>query len=433
MRTRNWSPLSRLVPLLRHLQPLSLLWSASVLVAVMNFLATLLIVAKASPDTFAAYAVGLSVLMIGSNWSDAGLASTLQVLATQPGNDRRGIEQYKKVGLRYAKRIVPLGLSITVGLTGVLFFKSQVFHAQGNFYLLAAFAVIGVVAARTSFWNALLYSSGNFKRSSIVQAVPAVMRVILIGAAITVTGLNFGLLMVLTLLPVVLGWGLSRYAWWRTIVAMPCASGGQQSEAETNAEVWRFLKPTMASVIFNSMSYNITLLGASFFTTGVSIAAYGAFLRLNQIVVMFVGPLNQYASRLLRLTPDAPTRWSRSTVYIVGALVGYCLYAVLAMTGYRFLSIYFDHFSLNHPVEFLVFLLYACFGYLFTLLDSILTAYGNATHRPIGTGLVCGINILLILIVRPTSLLAMVLVDALSMFIAFVYYCYVYLSARFKR
>ena len=88
--------MSGLVPLARHLQPLALLWSASVLVAGMNFLATLLIVAKASPDTFAAYAVGLSVLMIGSNWSDAGLASTLQVLATQPGNDRRAIGAVQK-------------------------------------------------------------------------------------------------------------------------------------------------------------------------------------------------------------------------------------------------------------------------------------------------------------------------------------------------
>ena len=126
--------MSGLVPLARHLQPLALLWSASVLVAGMNFLATLLIVAKASPDTFAAYTVGLSVLMIASNWSDAGLVNTLQVLATQPGNDRERLEQYKKVGLRYAMRIVPIGVVIVLGLAGVLFFQSQVFHAQGNFY-----------------------------------------------------------------------------------------------------------------------------------------------------------------------------------------------------------------------------------------------------------------------------------------------------------
>jgi O-antigen/teichoic acid export membrane protein len=416
------------VPLTRHLQPLALLWSASVLVAGMNFLATLLIVAKASPDTFAAYAVGLSVLMIGSNWSDAGLASTLQVLATQPGNDRRGLEQYKEVGLRYAKRIVPLGLSITVGLTGVLFSKSQVFHAQGNFYLLAAFAVIGVLAARTSFWNALLYSSGNFKRSSIVQAVPAVVRVILIGTAITLTGLNFGLLMVLTLLPVLLGWGLARYAWWRTIAAMPCPSG-QQRDVETNAEVWRFLKPTMASVIFNSVSYNITLLGASFFTTGVSIAGYGLFQRINQAIVVLIGPLNTYVGRQLYMASPVERR-HKGRLYLVAGTSIYMIYGFVAVFIYWLLRQHVHHYSLNFQVEFIVFLLSNLFGFLFGMLDTVLVSTRTADHRIFGSFLFICLNTLLILILHPDNLLLMVIIDATCVLPSVVYYGYLFMRKR---
>jgi len=391
----------------------------------MNFLATLLIVAKASPDTFAAYTVGLSVLMLAANWSDAGLANTLQVLATQYGNERERLEQYKKVGLRYAMRIVPIGFALLLGLAAILYFQSQVFRSQDSFYLLAAFAVIGVVAARTSFWNALLYSSGNFKRSSIVQAVPAVVRVILIVAAITITGLNFGLLMVLTLLPVVLGWGLSWYAWWRTIVAMPCASG-QQSEAETSAEVWRFLKPTMASVIFNSLSYNITLLGASFFTTGVAIAGYGIFLRLNQVISIFLGVLTAYVARQLRLMPSLAVRKQRGIVFIIGALLIYLAYTLVAMATYRVLSLHIHHYSLDYLLEFAVFLFGSGIGYTTVILDAVLASFGRADHRLLGSAALVGLNAVLILLMRPNNLFLMVIIDTLSILPTLFYYVWVF-------
>ena len=417
--------MSGLVPLTRHLQPLTLLGAAAVLVGGTNVLSTLLIVARTSPDVYAAYTVGLSILMLASNWSDAGLASTLQVLATQPGNDRRGLEQYKEVGLRYAKRIVPLGLSITVGLTGILFFQSQVFQAQGNFYLLAAFAVTGVVAARTGFWNALLYSSGNFKESSAVQAIPAVARVIFILIAIIVTGLNFGVLLMVTLLPAVLGWGLARFAWRRSILATPCGRA-QESEAETDLRVRQFLKPTLMSVVFNSVSYNVTLLGTSFFTAGVPIAVYGIFLRLNQIISTFSGVLIPYKARQLRLGPSETSRKRKGVLFIGSGLVIYLAYSLLAMFAYQILGKYVRHYSLDYPFEFAIFLFYNGVGHVVVMLDAVLASFGCVSHRLLGSAMLGIINTALVPLLRPKSLLLMLTIDTASIFPTMLYYAWVF-------
>lgn len=407
----------------QHLKPLTVLWSASILLSGMNLLATLLIVAEASPELYAMYTIGLSILMLASNWTDAGLASTLTVLATQSGQERERLERYKQVGFRYAIKIIPIGFVMVLGLTGLVFFQSQVFHAQDNFFVLAAFALIGVVTARTSFWNALLYASGNFKKSSVVQAAPAVARVILIGIAITITGLSFNLLVVLTLLPVAIGWGLSRHAWRRTVMAMPCALI-KQSEAETNAEVWGFLKPTMMSVAFNTLSYNMTLLGASFFTTGVSIAAYGVFWRFNQAIVVLVAPLNAYVGRQLRIVASVSERKRKGTAYLAAGVLGYMVYGLVAFTAYLLLGQYLNHYSLDYPLEFFVFLLSILLGYIFVMLDTVLSSTGSASHRILGALLYCGLNTLLILVLRPDNLLIMVIIDTVSLLPAVGYYLY---------
>lgn len=422
MWTRYSPRLGTFVSMTRHLKPLALLWSASALVSGMNFLGMLLIIANVSTDVFAAYTVGLSILMLASTWSDSGLARTLQVLAAQSGNERERLEQYKKIGVRYATRIVPIGFVIVFGLAGALFLQSQIFHAQGGFYLLAAFAVVGVVTARTGFWNALLYASGHFKRSSIVQAMPAVIRVILIGAAIATTELNFGMLMLLTLLPAVLGWSLAQYEWRRSLVTMQCAPI-QRSEAETSAEVWKFLKPTMASVIFNSLSYNITLLGASFFASGISIAGYGLFQRFNQIIVVLIGPLNTYIGRQLYMTSPVERRHKGRLYLIVGTSI-YMIYGFLAFFGYGLLGQHIQHYGFNFPVEFSVFLLSNLFGYLFVMLDTVMTSTGTADHRFWGTLLYVSAKALLILVLRPDNLLSMVIIDATSILPSIGYYGY---------
>lgn len=425
----TWQPLRRWVSLAQHLKPLSLLWSTSVLVAGTNLLTTLLIVAKASSDVYAAYTVGLSVLMLATNWTDVGLASTLQVLATQPSNDRGQLEQYKKVGLRYAGRIVPIGFIAVLGLATVLYFQSQVFRPEDSFYVLVAFGVVGVVTVRTNFWSTFLYASGIFKKWSAVQAAPAVTRVILIVAAIAVTGLSFGTLLVATLLPAMLGWGLARYAWSRTILAMP-SGPSQESEAETDARVWQFLKPTLASVVFNSISYNVTLLGSSFFTAGVSIAAYGVFARLNQVIVVLVGPLNVYLGRQLRMVVSAPERKRKGTVYLAAGVLVYMVYGILAFTAYLLLSQYLNHYSLDYPLEFFVFLLSNLLGYMFVMLDTVLSSTGAASHRFLGALLYCGVNASLIAILRPGNLLIMVIIDTVSPLPAVGYYLYRFINKR---
>ena len=413
-----------LVSMSQHLKPLAGLWSAGMVTAGMNFLATLLIIAQTPAYTYASYTVALSILMLSAGWTDGGLSGTLSVLAVQPGNEREKLALYRRVGRKYAWRIVPVAYLVVVGIALVILRYSQVFRGQTTLIMLAAFGAIGIASSRAAFYGSLLHACGKFRQYNIVQVSPPVMRILLIGVVLSSGGsLSFDVLLGITLIPAVFGWGLAAYLLHVTFKAMPSNPGGER-ETEVDRQVKRFLKPTLYSVVLNALIYNVTVLGASFFTGGVAIAAFGVFLRLNTIITMMAHPLNGYVARRLRLAPTSQARRKAAIHYIVGFTLGFIVYIALASTVYRVLGTYLHHYSLDYPLEFLIFLLGGGLGSLYVILDLILASSGDASHRYVGALLFAGLNTLLIPILRPSSLLTMVVISAVSVLPALLYYNY---------
>lgn len=415
--------------LAKNLKPLSGLWSASLLVAGANFGAVLLIVSKAPVEVYAAYTVGQALLALAAAWTDGGLASTLNVLAAQPGDKKEVLEIYRAVGLKYSWRIVPFGYLATLGVAAVLLlFGGGMLGVKVEFYVLAGFALIGLIQSRTSFCAALLYATGEFKRYNLSQALPAIARLVLIGAAILFTNtLGLDLLLGLTLLTGLFGWAIAFYGLQQTRRRLPSSSLTEPPE-EIEQRVKRFLKPSFYAVVIDSLGFNLNTLGASLFTTSVPIAAFGVFQRLNQIITMFAGPLIQYVTRKLRLVPASNERKQKELLYIFSFMLMYGLYGLLALVCYALAGAYLDHYSLKYPVEFAVFLVTNGLGYLTLVFNSVLVARGGANHRVAGTLLQLISLALLIFLLHPGNLLLIVSFHALSLLFTVIYYGYLFAS-----
>lgn len=427
MLVRNKIFASPFLFLIRNLKPLSGLWSASLVVAGANFGAVLLIVTGAPVEIYAAYTIGQAFVALAAAWTDGGLSSTLNVLAAQRGDKGTVFEAYRASGLKYSRLIVPFGY-LAVLLVGIvlLLFGRALLDVKLEFYALAGFALAGLIQARTNFCGALLYAAGEFKTYNLSLALPALVRLLLIGLALWFLGrLELNLLLGVTLLPGLLGWGLA----WRGLQRVRqklAIDPNQKQTVEVETEVRQFLKPSLYAVILDSLGYNLNTLGASLYTTSLALAAFGVFQRLNQIISMFANPLIQYVTRKLRLLPESGERNQKELLYITSFVVLYSLYSLLALAGYSLAGNWLGHYSLKYPLEFGVFLLTNGLGYLTLILNSVLAARGRASHRVPGTFLQLATLSALIFLLHPGQLLLIVLFHALSLLTTVIYYGYLF-------
>lgn len=409
-----------------NLKTLAGLWLSSVLVSGLNFVVTLLIVTYSNVNVYSAYAIGLAVLALAASWTDSGVAGTINVLAAQSGSQKEILQIYKGIGLRYSWRIgIPAYLLLLI-LLGISMFYSSILRSSIDFVPIALFAAAGFVQSRTSLYNSLLHACGDFKSYNVSQAVPAIFRLAILSGFIVLYGnLDLTALLLLSIVPGLFGYGLVRYNFQRTIRQMP-SSPLVENEKEMENKVRQFLKPSLCASITSSVSYNFTLLGSSLFTAGTPIATYGVFSRLAQISAMFTNPLNLFASRKLRLIGSTTERKKKAQLFVFCGILGFAIYGIVALGIYSLLSKYIQHYSLGYHLAFAVFLLTHALGTSFVMLDAALVSRAQANHRIIGTLIWCILSILLVFVLRPTDLLTMVSIDALSILPATLYYGYVF-------
>jgi hypothetical protein len=305
-------------------------------------------------------------------------------------------------------------------------FYSSILKSSIDFIPAALFAAVGFVQSRTSLYNSLLHACGDFKSYNVSQAVPAIFRLAVLAGFIVLYG-NLGLtgLLLLSIIAGLFGYGFVLYNLQRTIRQMP-SSPLVQNEKEMEDKLRQFLKPSLYASIASSVSYNFTLLGSSLFTGGTPIATYGIFSRFAQITAMFTNPFNLFASRKLRLIGSATEGKKKAKLFITGGISGYAIYGIVALGVYYLLSRYIHHYSLGYHLAFAVFLLTHALGTLFVMLDAALVSRAQANHRILGTLIWCILSILLVFVLRPTDLLTMVSIDALSILPATLYYGYVF-------
>lgn len=401
------------------------LWSASFSFAGANFLTTFLVILNSPVTVYAAYTTGQALLALSAAWSDGGLTNTMRVMAAQQDKQITNLHFYRKIGMKYSWRIVPFAYALILIIIGILLQFSTAFK-DVDFYILALFGAIGVIASRTNFNSALIYACGNFKQYNWALVLPALIRLFLIGMAILMQGsLSLNTLALLTLAPAVFGWFLVFYYLKAILKNMPSGSE-TANEEEINAKIKRFLKPSFYSVVLSSIAYNLTLIGSSLFATSASIAAYGVFQRVNRIVMTFVGTLNEYVSRRLYLMPTSQLRKQQGILYTLSCMAIYSIYSILAIGVYVFSIKFFDHYSLHYPVEFAIFLVANGVGYLHVIFDSILASYGTARHRILGTTLSCTVGMLVVFLLRPDTLFLMVCMEGAIVLPVAAYYAYLF-------
>lgn len=409
-----------------HLKPLAGLWFASVLVSATNFIAIFMIVAYSPVEVYAAYTIGQAILALSSAWSDGGLANTMQVMAAQHGNQRGALELYKKAGMKFSLRIVPFAYAAVLIVAGLLMKFSKVLEGV-DFYALAGFGLVGVLNSRANFSTALLYAIGNFKNYSISRSVGASVRPFLVVVAVLTTNtLQLNLLVAIELLASLFGWAVAYY-YGRMSIARIASSPVIECQEEVNFKVKQFLKPSFFAVWFGSMGHNLNLFGASLFAMNISIAAFGVFQRLNQIFGMVAGPLISYGSRRLRLLSETTDRRRKEVLSIYGILFIYGGYIIVCILAYNIAGVYFQHYSLDYPLEFFIFLVINGVGYLTVALNSILLARCDASHLVPGTLMQFVSISILIAVIHPDNLLQIVSLQGASLLLTVFYYGYLFI------
>jgi len=425
MRIQIVNKLSTLFNLSEHLNPLIGLGSVSVTASIANFLAIFMIVVYSPLEVYAAYTIGQAILALSSAWSDGGLANTMQVMAAQQGDQRGAFELYKKAGMKFSWRIVPFAYLTILALVYVLLQFSNVL-VKVDFYVLAGFGVIGILNARASFCSALIYAVGQFKSYSISRSAAAPARPLLIGTAVLACEtLRLDVLMTVEMLASLFGWGIANYylkVGTKRLAPSPCI----EHQKDIDSKVKRFLKPSLFAVSFGSLAHNLNIIGSSLFAINISIAAFGVFQRINQIFATFSGTLIPYGSRRLRLISESADRRQKEIFSVYGIMLTYGGYSFLCILLYQIAGRYFEHYSLNYPVEFFIFLVVNGLGYLTVTLNSILLARGGAHHLIPGTLMQLISIAVLISLVHPNSLIQIVSIHGASLLPTLSYYGFLF-------
>src|SRR5207245_5633536 len=99
-----------------HARALSRLWFVSVALAGLNFISTILIVARTSATVFAQYTVALSLMTVGAALMDGGLASTFGVLAVDTTAPGKRFQTFGALLTEYRLKVLALGLTASVAL-----------------------------------------------------------------------------------------------------------------------------------------------------------------------------------------------------------------------------------------------------------------------------------------------------------------------------
>ena len=411
-----------------HGRALSQLWFVSVAVSGLNFISTILIIARTSAMVFAEYTVAFSVMTIAAALVDGGLASTVGVLAVDQTPEGLRFKTFSALLREYRRKVLAIGLFVSVALAVIVGRNSAPFRDVGTWRAVLPFVVAGAVMALNSQLNSLLYARGRFTWFGTALLVPAILRTCLVAAGVVTLGtFTLSSLFVITLASTLLGFLCSSSALNREFRRH---QGPVMIGIPARRELKTFLAPTATATILNSLSYQVTAVGGSFYAGGSAIATYGVFTKGIQIMAMLFTPASAYVGRHLRSMGDSPSREATENRYLLVIILSFALYAGITLIVYRALGQHYNHYALGQTAAYSVFVLYSGLGCCQVTLDGILAARGRARHRIPGALMLCILNTFLIPIVRPSTIWSLVLIDATTMVPIVGYYWWELFVAR---
>jgi hypothetical protein len=415
-----------------HSRNLIGLFSTSFFLNLTNVGVTALLVIAIPASLFASYLVGQSIMLLSLSLADGGLATAARIIASKERPDGLLIAALQRVLNRYTALLAGVAFVVIAIIIGVLsrFNQTREVHVPSGALLI--FAGIGFIQARQNLWLGLIYSGGQFRSYSTAVLLPAVTRMVCVSALI-IPRVNIALpmLIAIDLCSSLVGW-LYSSLWLRRLRRQASVSGSAGSVPALGQQVHRLLRSGMLPTFLEAVALQSPVLAGSAFGSGLSVAAFGVFLRAVQVIKVVVDPLIIYAERRVRLALSAGRR--RAEAYFFGVVGGaYTLVASGILLVYIAASALFKHYALGHSAELAICLAFNLVGFMYLCLDSILLSRGYANFRLTGTILQVTAMLLLVTILHPASLWQLVLLNGIIAVPRFAFYAYYYLRRRSER
>ena len=417
----------------RHFPILVPLWSSSGIVSLTNALSIFLLVAKTPKYIFASYAIAQAITFLVNVWTDGGVSSAIQVLAAQDENNKAHFETYKKESLKVSVRLI-----LIMGL--LLWVIIFLFHYKGKFFekipltLIKAFFLVGLLQSRQSFCLSFLYALGKFNHYSWLQTFSPIFRLfcLIIILYFFCFSVSLMTLFCIDFISYGLGWLLCGY--FLNKIENRLSSKNINNIIITQNirnELWKFVFPSLqSSVLLSIAHWSGTLFGALFATDTV-VAIYSIFQRCNQILLLAFGPLNNYIGRKLRLIHAITERFFKAKKYLFFIAIIDILFSILLYGVYILANKYYHHYIFEYPNTFIIFLFSAYFGIIYCAMDTILSAWGKATHRFFSSWISAG-KILFFSFIQPKTAALLFLIDGSFVVLIDIIFLLIFISFKQK-
>lgn len=412
-----------------HSRNLIGLFSTSFFLNLTNFGVSAILITTIPASLFASYLVGQSIMLLSTCLTDGGLATAARIIASKERPDGVLIVALQRVLNRYAVVLAGVAFIVIAVIIGVLsrFNQTREVHVPSG--ALLVFAAIGFVQARQNVCAGLIYAGGQFRPYSIAVLLPSVTRMVCVLALIT-TRVNIALPMLIAndLCSSLVGW-LYSSLWLRRLRREVSIRGSAGSVPILGQQVHRMLRSGMLPAFLEAVALQSPVLAGSAFGSGVSVAAFGVFLRMIQVIKIVVDPLITYAERRVRLS--APAQRQRAEGYFFGVVGGaYIVVASSILLVYIAASALFKHYALGHSAELAFCLASNLVAFMYLCLDSILLSRGYANFRLTGTILQVTAMLLFVAILHPASLWQLVLLNGTIAVPRVAFYACFYLRRR---
>jgi hypothetical protein len=412
-----------------HSRSLIGLFSTSFFLNLANFGVSALLIVAIPASLFASYLVGQSIMLLSACLADGGLATTARIIASKEQPDGRLIVALQRVLNRYAALLAGVAFSVIAVIIGALSGFNQAREVQVPPAVLLLFAAIGFVQARQNLCAGLIYAGGQFRPYSTAVLLPGVTRLVCV-SALVVTRVNITLPMLIAtdLCSSLVGW-LYSSLWLRRLRREVSIRGPTGSLPILGQQVHRMLRSGMLPTFLEAVAVQSPVLAGSAFGSGASVAAFGVFLRMLQVIKIVVDPLITYAERRVRLCP--PAKRQRAEAYFFGVVgSAYILVASGILLVYIPASALFKHYALGHSTELAVCLASNLVAFMYLCLDSILLSRGYSNFRLTGTILQVTAMLLFVTILHPASLWQLVLLNGMIAVPRVAFYVCFYLRRR---
>ncbi|MBV8894818.1 MAG: hypothetical protein JO266_23050 [Acidobacteria bacterium] len=393
---------------------------------------TALLVIAIPASLFAKYLVGQSIMLLSLSLADGGLATVARIIASKERPDGVLIAALQRVLNRYTALLAGVAFLVITVIITVLSRFNQTREVHVPTSTLLIFAAIGFIQARQTLWAGLIYSGGQFRAYSTAVLLPAVTRMVCVSVLIGMrVNIALPMLIAIDLCSSLIAW-LYSSLWLQRLRRKVSFRGSATSVPAMGEQVHKILRSGMLPTFLEAVAVQSPVLAGSAFGSGLSVAAFGIFLRLVQVLKVVVDPLIIYAERRVRLASAAGRR--RAEAYFFGVVGGaYIVMASSILLVYIAASALFKHYALGHSTELAVCLAFNLVGFMYLCLDSILLSRGYANFRLIGTLLQVSAMLLLLTILHPASLWQLVLLNGMITVPRFAFYAWFYLRRWSER